>query len=238
MKIISETQYGENSKTTKWEVASVDNLPFVSTFKKKKSNRKFSPNWAGVGFGFVNAFNDDVSIDFGASKEIFWNIFDVGVPLYDNCFGLVFGFGMDWRNYVLNGNKRFYRENHKVMIEDMPDYVDVKKSRIKTVDIVIPVMFEWQKYMKEYLYVQFGAQVNFRTHTSMKTLYYQSADGLPTPAKENMNGIGTNPMGLDLVVRAGYGFLGFYAKYSPTRMFQSDKGPQINSFSTGFIVTY
>ncbi len=250
LKLLSETVYSDSSKVTKWEVKEFLNLPFADKFSKRKKNRrKFSANWAGVGFGFVNACDKDlkfinseesngISIDFNRSKEIFWNIFDVSVPLYSNNFGLVFGFGLDWRNYVLEGNKHFYRENHKIAIETLSENYDIKKSRIKTFDLVVPVMFEWQLHPKECLYLQAGAQVNFTTHSSMKTTYHAAADPQYSRNTENMDDIGVNPISIDLVARAGYGSIGFYAKYSPNKMFQSNKGPEMRSFSTGIILTY
>jgi len=41
------------------------------------------------------------------------------------------------------------------------------------------------------------------------------------------------PITMDFLVQAGYGCIGFYAKYSPIEMFGNNKGPKIQPVSIG-----
>ena len=157
---------------------------------------------------------------------------DVGVPIIGNNFGLVMGFGINWRNYVLQGNRILNYNNHKVEIETLSDESDVKKSRIKRFDLVVPIMLEWN--LGRDFYVMAGTHVNFTTRTSIKNVYNYSETNFNLYKK----GIESNPIGVDLVARVGYDCLGFYAKYSPTKIFQSNQGPDMRSFSTGMILSF
>lgn len=243
---IYETIYTDSTKTTRWEIGESINFPFSDYIgKKKKKSNDFSPHWAGVGFGFVNAMDshfkflnsqapNGVSLDFGESFEIFWNVFDIAVPLYKDRFGMVFGFGLDWRNYKMNEDKRFIYSDHRIGIETMPEGSTLSYSRLKTVDIVLPVLFEYQiKPGCNAIYIQGGAHVNFRTHSSLKTRF--TSDDLAQ--KYFKDGIGSNPVNIDLVLKAGFRNIGFYVKYSPNKMFESHKGPDMRSFSTGVALT-
>lgn len=242
---IYETTYTDSTKNTKWEVSESINFPFSDFIGKKKVN-SFTPHWAGVGFGFVNAMGNDfkflnstspngVALDFAQSFEIFWNILDIGIPLYKDNFGLVLGLGLDWRNYVMTENKRFIYSDYRIQVEPMSEDQNLSYSRLKTVDLTLPVMLEYQmKLGNNKAYIQGGALLNFRTHSSLKTKYISN----DLKQKYFKDGIGSNPVNVDLMLKIGFEYVGFYAKYTPTRMFQPNKGPAMHSFSTGVAVTF
>ena len=243
---VYEKQYGMNSKSTRWDISEHVNIPFsnfVVTKKKKKVKKNFETHWAGFGFGFVNACDDGlniinssnsngVSMNWGKSYELSFNILDFDVPLIGNNFGMVMGFGLNWRNYVLNGNRMLTYEHNKVMIETLSDDSSVKKSRIKRFDLVVPIMLEWN-FGKDF-YLIAGPEVCFNTRTSIKNVYNYS-DNLKDNYKR---GIASNPVTVDLTARIGCEFIGLYAKYSPTKIFQYNQGPEMRSFSIGMYLPF
>lgn len=245
---IYETSYQNGKKETRWEISESINYPLSDYIhkKNKKKRANFTPHWAGVGFGFVNAMNSDfhfindnsphgVYIDFGRSFEIFWNIFDIGVPLYQDKLGFVFGLGLDWRNYVMTANKYFTYSDYQIQVKPMEENDELDFSRIKTVDLTLPVLLEYQINVGcKKLYLQGGAQVNFRTHSSLRNKYKLNG----YREKYYKDGIGSNPVNLDLVLKVGFENIGFYSKYSPNRMFQTGKGPEMHAFSMGVALTY
>ena len=56
-KRIYETHFENENSNTRWEIATFVNVPFSNMTKKNKKSKEksFDPNWAGVGFGVVNA---------------------------------------------------------------------------------------------------------------------------------------------------------------------------------------
>lgn len=46
-------------------------------------------------------------------------------------------------------------------------------------------------------------------------------------------GMYLQPIGVNMLVQAGYGDIGVYMRYSANRMFQKDKGPKMSPYSFG-----
>ena len=116
--------------------------------KKKDKRKRFDPHWSGIGFGFCNAmgrgmkFLDSptgISLDFSGSFEIFWNFVTIFTPIHRDNWGFITGIGLDWRNYVMNDNRYFTKQNGQIKIVPCPEDAHLDFSRLKTVDLTIPL---------------------------------------------------------------------------------------------------
>lgn len=241
---IYETRFQNGSKETVWQLSEVVTFPFSDLIggKKKTEKRSFDPHWAGLGFGFCNAmgsggFIDDprgVSVNFGRSFEIFWNIFTVHYPLSSNRLAIVSGVGLDWRNYVMNDNRRFIKDGNTIRVEEIGDGQSLDYSRLKTLDLTLPLLLEWQSGRKGQLFLSFGPVFGIKTYSSLKTIYSDN----DSEKKNFKKRLPVNPVNLDLLLQGGFKHVGLYVKYSPFNIFQQKYAPQMHAFSTGLMLVF
>lgn len=59
-------------------------------------------------------------------------------------FGFTSGFGLDWRNYHLEGNTHLLDNNGETTVFDAPDDINYTYSRLRTLHLTVPVLLEWQ----------------------------------------------------------------------------------------------
>lgn len=245
-KMYYEARYSDDGKKKgTWHLNSTFDFPFSDLILKKDKNRKskishkFDPHWSGLGFGFCNAvqtatggFNGPVGVnaDFARSYEIFWNIFSIHIPINRRNWGLVSGLGLNWRNYKMNNQYRFIKEGTDLRIGEYPEGASIDYSRLKTFDITIPLLLEWQSpKTRGRFFISLGPVVGFKTYSSVKTKY--SLNG--TDCKEFHKGIHQNPVNVDILAQIGYRHIGLYVKYSLFPVLQTRYSPDLHSLSTG-----
>ena len=126
-----ESRHIDGKKQTSWELSESVSFPFSDLIsgKKKDKRKRFDPHWSGIGFGFCNAmgrgmkFLDSptgISLDFSGSFEIFWNFVTIFTPIHRDNWGFITGIGLDWRNYVMNDNRYFTKQNGQIKIVPCP----------------------------------------------------------------------------------------------------------------------
>ncbi|MDM8268618.1 hypothetical protein QUW50_06145 [Barnesiella viscericola] len=243
-----ESRYADGKRQTSWELSESVAFPFsdLITGNKAKKRKRFDPHWSGVGFGFCNGMGNGlrflnnpngISLDFSGSFEIFWNFITVYTPIGGNNWGFVTGLGIDWRNYVMNENRYFVKQEGKISVVPCPEDADLDFSRLKTVDLTVPLLFEWQthKFLHGPIFFSLGPVIGIKTYSSTKTKY-TTADGQKIQLFEK--GIKPNPINLDIMAQGGYGTFGFYVKLSPFNVLQQSRGPQMRSFSAGVMLHF
>lgn len=225
------------------QLQEVFSYPFSNLINKKKNKTRFNPHWAGVGIGFCNVMDNGMnfidnqhglSINFSRSFEVFWNIFNIHYSFRNTHWGLVSGIGLDWRNYVMDKNYKFIRQDNRIQVEKVTDPISLDYSRLKTLDITIPLLAEWQTTGKARLFISFGPVIGIKTYSSLKNIY--SEDGIEKKYFERS--LNPNPINVDLLLQAGFCNIALYAKYSPFNIFQSQYAPAMKSFSTGIMLVF
>ena len=237
-----ESRYADGKRQSSWELSESVAFPFsdLITGKKKEKKNRFEPHWSGIGFGFCNALGnglqflnspDGVSLDFSNSFEIFWNFATIFTPIYNNNWAFITGLGIDWRNYVMNDNRYFSKQDGQIVVVPCPDDAKLKFSRLKTVDLTVPLLIEWQTraFLQGPLFFSLGPVIGIKTYSSVKTKY---TEGNKKVEHFNKN-IKPNPINLDILAQAGYGTFAFYMKISPFRIAQKNHAPEMRSFSAG-----
>ncbi len=242
-----ESRHIDGKKQTSWELSESVSFPFSNLIpgKKEEKRQRFDPHWSGVGFGFCNAMNgnlsflnspDGVSLDFSNSFEIFWNFITVYTPIHKNSWGFVTGLGIDWRNYVMNDNRYFTKQEGQISVVPCPDGAKLEFSRLKTVDLTVPLLIEWQTrtFLQGPVFFSLGPVIGIKTYSSVKTKYRLGEEKVQYFNKN----IKPNPINLDIMAQGGYGTFGFYVKVSPFRIMQKNHAPEMRSFSAGVMLHF
>ena len=242
-----ESRYADGKRQTSWELSESVAFPFsdLITGNKAKKRKRFDPHWSGVGFGFCNGMGNGlrflnnpngISLDFSGSFEIFWNFITVYTPIGGNNWGFVTGLGIDWRNYVMNDNRYFTKQEGQISVVSCPDGAKLEFSRLKTVDLTVPLLIEWQTrtFLQGPVFFSLGPVIGIKTYSSVKTKYRLGEEKVQYFNKN----IKPNPINLDIMAQGGYGTFGFYVKVSPFRIMQKNHAPEMHSFSAGVMLHF
>lgn len=218
------------------------NIPFIEKTNENSSEAPalFSFNILDdleFGIGLVSATGqaDDMNVKMGnAGMEfILNNLFNWRFqPTRNTHFTL--GFGVDWRNYRMKGDRRFLKDGDNLLVAPYPDDADINFSRIKVFSMTLELMLKQRIYKGIYLHV--GPVVNFNTHASIKTRYSVGSGKDKERFKETSSDICQNPVTVDFKGQLNFKNIGFYFKYSPTNTLDTDWGPEFKSISTGIVI--
>lgn len=246
-KPVYEGVFSDGKSYEKWTVLEEIGiqLPFISKTGIPKKKYSMEAHWAGIGWGFLNVSDADLnlnnigglSLKSEASNEFYFNLIEKILPLYRNNIGLTTGLGFMWRNYFLDMNKRLVESNGVTSVEDAPAGVQYEYSRLRTFNITIPVLLEWQPALgnNHKLFVSAGVVGGINTFASYKVKY---KDGSNTIRRVEGKGMNVAPISLDFLGQIGYGSWSIYAKYAPFSLFQSEKGPDVRPVSLGLTLNF
>lgn len=220
------------------------NIPFIEKTNENSSEAPalFSFNILDdleFGIGLVSATGqaDDMNVKMGnAGMEfILNNLFNWRFqPTRNTHFTL--GFGVDWRNYRMKGDRRFLKDGDNLLVAPYPDGADINFSRIKVFSMTLELMLKQRIYKGIYLHV--GPVINFNTHASIKTRYSVGSGKDKERFKETSSDICQNPVTVDFKGQLNFKNIGFYFKYSPTNTLDTDWGPEFKSISTGIVMRF
>ena len=236
-KQLYEGIYSDEKSYEKWTVQEAFGFDFPFIGKKKKRTSLMRPHWDGVGLGFANISDKSLNmtevngmkINPGTSHEWFLNGGGKALPVYRNNLGIVSGFGISWLNLRMDKNTYLADVNGVTGVYDAPENINYSLSRLMLVRINVPLLLEWQPEIngKRKAFLSAGIVGGVKTFSSF-LVKYKDPESKKT-VKDKERGLNTRPLYLDYMVQAGYGNLGFYAKYSPFGIFQSNKGPDVRA---------
>ena len=210
-------------------------VPFVDKAKHENRHSMFTFEFGGIGIGFDDARDapQQLNVNMANSAELFIDHV-AGVryrPWRDN-FSILVGVGLGWRNYRMTGHNRFVKDGANLKIDDYPEGAEPKFSRIKLFNLSAPIMLN-EDFGKHFS-ISAGAVINFNTHASMKTKYYQ--EGLLVIDKTD--NIHPKKMTVDFMGVITFHNVGIYAKYSPMKVLDTAFGPSFKHCSVGAIFLY
>ena len=141
---------------------------------------------------------------------------------------LAIGFGIDWRNYRMNGNQYFSKAaNGVTSLQAVPDGANLKFSRIKVTSITVPLLYRHSLSRRFRLSV--GPVVNFNYHSSILTKYELNGEEVKDRAKD----VHVNPVTVDFMAVLKTPCLSYYFKYSPCNALDTSFGPKFQTLSFG-----
>jgi hypothetical protein len=249
-KQLYEGIYSNGKSYEKWTVMEDlgVQLPAFLTGKKQHTSSSYTmtAHWAGFGIGYSNFTDgslhmtnvDGVTLKADQSTEWFINLFQHILPLYRNKLGLTTGLGMSWYTFRLDDNTHLVDVNGVTGVYPAPAGINYQYSRLKVVYLTIPALLEWQPFegRAHSIYLSAGVVAGIKTFSSYK-VSYNDASGNNVEAVE-AHGLNTNPLNISYMGQVGKGCISVYAKYSPTNLFQSDKGPSVKIVSLGLILHF
>ena len=244
-KPIYEGIFSDGKSYEKWTVMEAIGiqLPFLG---KQHHNYSMEPHWAGIGWGYANISDRNlkinniqaISLKPESTNEFFVNLIEKILPIYRNNLGLTTGIGFDWHNYFLDMNTHMVEVGGITNVYAAPDGINYEFSRLRTFNITVPLLLEWQPTLvgNHKFFISAGVIGGVNTFASYRVKYKDASGN----SISNVEGKGLNvaPLSLDFSFQIGYGALSVYVKYSPFSIFQSAKGPDVRAVSLGAILNF
>ena len=209
-------------------------LDFTLPFLRPEGQRgKSYFSMGGVGFGFVNALGapDPMNVNMAASYEVFADLLTYGRYVGPHA-DLSIGFGINWRNYRMNGRTRFVMNEGCIGLSPYPDGADIDFSRIKVFSLTFP--FRYTQHLSKHFTYSLAAILNVNTYASLKTHYTLDGEKHHSVFKD----IRQTPVTVDFMGQVQFHSVGLYVKYSPCRMLNTDFGPDFSHLSAGITLFY
>lgn len=179
-----------------------------------------------LGFGLCYGANADYKgpQSVGSSWEIMWTIAEIEKYGYGKHNGFSIGFGVNWRNFRIDGRSKFVKlDDGTITEEGLPAGYDNDFSRIKVFSLTIPVMW---KYRTKQVTFGFGPVFNINTYASIKNRYWD-ADG--EKHKQIFKKIHQRPITVDIMAEVSFhNWFSIYGKFSPMTILNSTYANDVN----------
>lgn len=162
------------------------------------------------------------------SLEFDWNLTEYTFG-FGSYAGIVTGLGLSWNNYHFKNRITVSLDNNGVIWpEDLPQG-DFRKSKLTTVYLTAPLMFEVQipgNHGKDRLFLSAGVVGGLKIgeHTKYKVA------GDKTKDKGDFN---VSPFRWSYIGKVGFNDFGVFVKYYQTPLFQDGKGPADTPLTVG-----
>ena len=221
----------------------LDALPFIPN---KKNNNRYEPHIASIYIGFARlpeqipefSAGKAIPLNLGLSWEFGFNLIGSGFPFKNPHWGLNYGLGWGYRSFSIDGNRALVKydgfsalENGGIRPGATPgteEEISYSSSRLRHFFFRIPIQIEVQKrFHRHPLFFSFGPEVEIRH--GIKSFTHINGGKKQRIGRDMY----VNPVGVNLLVQAGYGDIGFYLRYSAIPLFQTDKGPDAVPYSFG-----
>ena len=179
-----------------------------------------------VSFGLCYGANADYKgpQSVGSSWEIMWTIAEIEKYGYGKHNGFSIGFGVNWRNFRIDGRSKFVKLDDGTITEEaLPAGYDNDFSRIKVFSLTIPVMW---KYRTKQVTFGLGPVFNINTYASIKNRYWD-ADG--EKHKQIFKKIHQRPITVDIMAEVSFhNWFSIYGKFSPMTILNSTYANDVN----------
>jgi hypothetical protein len=167
------------------------------------------------------------------SININLNMFQQSFRLIGRSVGIVSGVGLEFTNYVFDGNNTINKGENGVIVPVYPPF-DLTKSKLTTTYLTVPLLLEFQfpgQKRSNRLYINGGVLggVKLGSHTKFK--YKENGD---KQDEKNKNDFNLNSLRYGLTGKIGIKHLSIYGIYYPVTLFEKNKGPELYPFMVGF----
>ncbi len=209
-----------------------------------RKNKRSSVTWevisGGLGFGFCAApgATREAGIEPGKSFELSWlNILAVQASnRHGNGFSL--GVGINWRNYRTTLDKRFIVNDGQVEIENYPEGVEPRLSRIKIFSVQFPLLYRQSLPFglfgtkRDKMSIRLGPIFNLNSHASVLSAWREG----DVKSEYKVNGINVSPFTIDLFASLHvWDFCSIYVRYSPYHALTGHNKLNFHQLSTGLM---
>lgn len=241
--------------TSKKEISEV-----IDTTITKKEKRKYNGHWAGVELGINNYMTKSGSFTLAAADNFMEltapkslgvniNFMEFNVPIIKNNFGFTTGMGLQINNYRLNNTVVLQQDSTPLTFVNAPTDIKVKKYKLSTLYLTIPLMFEVQKRINKsdddndetdedegsMLYFAVGGFGGVRIASHTKQVYEKNGSEFVNKTHDDFN---TSFLEYGLTARFGVGALKLYVNYNLSPLFADSKGPELYPISGGICFNF
>ena len=216
---------------------------------KEKTKKKFKPHYAGIELGLNNFLTANntianqgfMNLNTGKSWNVNLNFLEYGFGLGTSYVGLVTGMGIEWSNYVFDGNNTITKDvdgnitsaDPLVVIANLntpADYL-VKKSTLKTSYLTAPLLLEFQiPAGKKRVHVSAGVIGGIKIASKAKVKYESNNGSQKASLRDDYS---LSPFRYGATVRIGYRMINIYANYYFSPLFSETTNPVLQPFSVG-----
>lgn len=201
-----------------------------------KSRKRGYYNFGDFQLGFIGLTNPDYSmyddrtmnfmeLDNRKSKSFSFTL-SVNYPLtYDRKLWMSMGIRPRWDNYVFANPITLQRIGGVIHPVDLSDMGRLKKSKLTTYSLDVPVMVKFKPIDRMYINAGAFAGFTLRDHTKVKF-----------PKDKDKGDFGVNFFSAGLILQAKYKNLGIFVNYSLTPLFKEGVGPRTNPYTIGIVL--
>lgn len=211
----------------------------VQEEKKAEKKKKFKPHYAGFEIGLNNFLNADNTLHTGTFMNLntarSWNynlnFLEYGIGLGTSYVGLVTGMGVEWSNYIFDGNNSIREENGDIFERPLDDvYTGITKSKLATTYLNAPLLLEFQiPAGKKRIHISAGVTGGVKIGSRTKIKYRE--DGRQKEVRKDDFSLA--PFRYGATVRIGYRAINLFANYYFSPLFGETATPEIYPFSVG-----
>lgn len=212
--------------------------------RNKRDNRHFKGHWDAFQIGINSYLSPDkttslpASMDFmslntNKSINININMLQQSFGLIGRSLGLVSGLGLEFTNYVFDGNNSIMKDASGVIVADVKSF-KLDKSKLTTSYLTVPLILEFQfpgERRSNRLYINGGVVGGLKLGSHTKIKYKENGDKQDEKDKNDFN---LNSLRYGFTGRIGIKHLSIYGTYYPVALFEKNKGPELYPFMVGF----
>ncbi len=199
--------------------------------KDSKEHRRshFKGHWAGIEVGFNNYVTDNynfslpagieyMSLNSGKAVNFNLNFSQLSIGLGRH-IGFVTGLGLNWNNYVFDGNNNIIKDSGGNIIND-PYTEPLKKSKLATLYLDLPFLFEIQIPTDHHRINIAAGPIGAVKISSHSKVVFENGDKAKSDGDYSLN-----MLRYGVTARIGYQNLEIYGTYYMTPLFRQGKGP-------------
>lgn len=196
---------------------------------RRRARNRFKGNWAGIEFGFNGYMTEDftsvmpddiyyMTLHSGKSNSFSINCVQQSLG-FSRHFGMVTGIGFVWNNYRFDGNNNIEKGDNGVIVELDPG-VTLKKSRVKTLFLNVPLLLEAQiPADNNHFNITAGLIGGVKLWSESKMV---TDDDRKLTSNSDFS---MNVLRWGTTARVGFGNFQVFGTYYFTPLFKSGKGP-------------
>jgi hypothetical protein len=212
--------------------------------EKEDRRSHFKGHWAGIEFGFNNILTEENSLSLPAdinymtmhtskSNNFNLNFFQHSIGIARHA-GFVTGLGINWNNYRFDGNFNMQKMADG-SIDSLWPVSSLKKSKLATAYLTLPVMFEVQ-LPADHSHIDIAAGlIGALKLCSHSRMVFEDGQDI-----KSYSDFSLNMLRYGATARVGFQNLHLYGTYYLTPLFQSGKGPggyDLHPFEIGISLT-
>lgn len=242
-KQISEENTSEKSLTVEFKVA-----------ENADTTKNSITRWFTLGLGVNPILNNgkftlpntpnynDWDLRIGKSTNVDLGIIQQKFNLINHKLYLYSGLGLDINKYMFENN--FIIDANANNWQTLPVTGSVKKNRLTTTYLQIPLMFNFESSTKHYqsIRISAGGFAGLRLGSNQKLKFRKKKDNIYSKKAKKIykerDNFNLNPINYGAKLEVGYGPINLYGKYHFNNLFKesASTSPELNNLSIGLMI--